>query len=77
LRKIGERFIQRWLATVKEQKVSKIIARGNVMIENPDGNKTYSDSVIYLADEGRVILGGDTEALYAGGSGESFNQSSF
>lgn len=61
----------------ENKKVSKIIARGNVMIENPDGNKTYSDSVIYLADEGRVILGGDTEALYAGGSSESFNQSSF
>lgn len=61
----------------ESKKVSKIIARGNVMIENPDGNKTYSDSVIYLADEGRVILGGDTEALYAGGSRGSFNQSSF
>jgi len=61
----------------ESKKVSKIVARGNVMIENPDGNKTYSDSVIYLADEGRVILGGDTEALYSGGSRESFNQSSF
>lgn len=46
------------------KKVSKIVAIGNVIIENPDGNKTYSDSVIYLAEEGRVILGGDTEALY-------------
>ena len=55
----------------QNKKVSKIIAKGNVMIENPDGNKTYSDNVIYLADEGRVILGGDTEALYAGGSKES------
>ncbi len=53
------------------KKVSKIVAKGNVMIENPDGNKTYSDNVVYLADEGRVILGGDTEALYAGGSKES------
>ncbi|MSR77415.1 MAG: LPS export ABC transporter periplasmic protein LptC [Candidatus Omnitrophica bacterium] len=44
--------------------VAKIVALHNVVIENPDGNKTYSDSVIYLADEGRVILGGDTEALY-------------
>ncbi|HCM43218.1 MAG TPA: LPS export ABC transporter periplasmic protein LptC [Candidatus Omnitrophota bacterium] len=61
----------------ESKKVSKIVARGNVMIENPDGNRTYSDSVIYLADEGRVILGGDTEALYAGGSRESFNQSGF
>ena len=44
--------------------VSKIVALGNVVIQNPDGNTTYSDSVIYLADEGRIILGGDTEALY-------------
>ncbi|HNX68007.1 MAG TPA: LPS export ABC transporter periplasmic protein LptC [Candidatus Omnitrophota bacterium] len=51
------------------RKVSKIVAAGNVVIENPDGNKTYSDSVIYLADEGRIILGGDTEALYFGGEG--------
>ena len=47
--------------------VSKIVATGNVVITNPDGNKTFSDSVIYLADEGRIILGGDTEALYSGG----------
>lgn len=46
------------------KRVSKIVALQNVIIENPEGNKTYSDSVIYLADEGRVILGGDTEALY-------------
>ena len=49
------------------RKVSKIVAVGNVVIENSDGNKTYSDNVIYLAEEGRVILGGDTEALYFGG----------
>ncbi len=49
------------------RRVSKIVAAGDVVIENPDGNKTYSDSVIYLADEGRIILGGDTEALYYGG----------
>lgn len=48
------------------KKVSKIVALGHVVIENPDGNQTFSDSVIYLADEGRVILGGDTEALYYG-----------
>lgn len=49
------------------RRVGKIVAAGDVVIENPDGNKTYSDSVIYLADEGRIILGGDTEALYFGG----------
>jgi len=47
--------------------VSKIIAIGNVIIENPDGNRTYSDNVVYLAEEGRIILGGDTEGLYYGG----------
>jgi len=49
------------------RRVSKIVGAGDVVIENPDGNKTYSDSVIYLADEGRIILGGDTEALYFNG----------
>lgn len=44
--------------------VQKIVAVGNVVIENPDGNTTYSDNVIYLAEEGRVILGGDPEAAY-------------
>lgn len=52
------------------RKVSKIVALGNVVVENPDGNKTYSDSVVYMADEGRIILGGDTEALYFGGEEE-------
>lgn len=51
------------------RKVSKIVALGNVVVENPDGNKTFSDSVVYLADEGKIILGGDTEALYFGGEG--------
>ncbi|MCM8775383.1 MAG: LPS export ABC transporter periplasmic protein LptC [Candidatus Omnitrophica bacterium] len=46
------------------RRVSKIVALGNVVVENPDGNKTYSDSVIYLATEGKIILGGDAEALY-------------
>ncbi len=58
------------------RQVAKIVALGNVVIENPDGNKTYSDSVIYLADEGRIILGGDAEALYFGGDqndGDIFN----
>jgi len=50
-----------------QKRVSKIIATGNVVVENPDGNKTYSDNVVYLAEEGRVILGGDTEAVYMGG----------
>ena len=46
------------------QRVFKIVATGNVVVENPDGNQTFSDNVIYLAEEGRIILGGDAEALY-------------
>lgn len=46
------------------KQVSKIVGMGNVAIENPDGNKTFSDNVVYLAEEGRIILGGDTEAVY-------------
>ena len=48
-------------------RVIKIISTGHVVIESPDGNKTFSENVIYLADEGRIILGGDTEAVYNGG----------
>ena len=50
------------------KRVGKIFAFGNVIIENPDGNQTFSDNVIYLAEEGRIILGGDAEALYKEGS---------
>lgn len=46
------------------RQVSKIVALGSVVIENLDGNKTFSDNAIYLADEGRIILGGDAEAIY-------------
>lgn len=45
------------------RRVYKIIARNNVIIEQ-EGNVTYSDSVVYLAKDGRVILGGDPEADY-------------
>ena len=50
------------------RRVSKIVAVGNVIVENPDGTQTFSDNVTYLAEEGRIILGGDTEALYQEGS---------
>jgi LPS export ABC transporter protein LptC len=59
------------------RRVSKIVALGNVVIENPDGNQTFSDSVIYLAEEGRVILGGDTEALYYENSDQSNGEREF
>ena len=48
----------------KTRRVSKIIARGNVVIVSKDGNITYSDNAIYLTEEGRMILGGDVEAQY-------------
>jgi LPS export ABC transporter protein LptC len=46
------------------RRVSKMIATGNVVIETKEGNKTYSDNAIYLAEEGRIILGGDVNAQY-------------
>ncbi len=47
-------------------RVAKIVARGNVVVESKEGNTTYSDTAVYLADTGRVILGGDVEAEYSG-----------
>lgn len=47
------------------KKVYKIIATGNVVITNKDGHVTYSDNAIYLAEDGKIILGGDVEALGA------------
>lgn len=55
----------------QSKRVSRIIAVGNVVITNPEGNETFSDNVTYLAEEGRIILGGDTEALYVPGSGSA------
>ncbi len=46
------------------RRVSKIVARGNVTITSQEGNKTYSDNAVYLADEKRIVLGGDVEAKY-------------
>ncbi len=46
------------------RKIAKMVARGNVVITSREGNKTYSDNAIYLATEGRIILGGDVEAEY-------------
>ena len=56
------------------RKVAKIIAEGNVTIENLDGNKTFSDNVVYLAEEGRIILGGDAEALYYKGKDDNLEK---
>lgn len=46
------------------RRLSRIIARGNVVIVSTEGNTTYSDNAVYLASEGRMILGGDVEAEY-------------
>ena len=48
----------------ESRRVSKIIARGNVVVVSKEGNKTFSDTAIYLAKEGRIILGGDVDAEY-------------
>ena len=53
------------------RRVSKIIARGNVTITSQEGNKTYSDNAVYLADEKRIVLGGDVEAQYRSDESES------
>lgn len=50
--------------SAEAHRVTKIAARGNVIVESKEGNTTYSDTAIYLAEEGRVILGGDVEAQY-------------
>ncbi|MBI4387722.1 MAG: LPS export ABC transporter periplasmic protein LptC [Candidatus Omnitrophica bacterium] len=47
------------------KKIYKIIATGNVIIINKDGHQTYSDNAIYLAEDGKIILGGDVEAVGA------------
>ncbi len=47
------------------KKIYKIISTGNVIITNKDGHTTYSDNAIYLAEEGKIILGGDVEAVGA------------
>jgi LPS export ABC transporter protein LptC len=46
------------------RRIYKMVARGNVVVTTKEGNKTYSDNAIYLAEEGRVILGGDVDATY-------------
>ncbi len=55
------------------KKIYKIISTGNVVITNKDGHTTYSDNAIYLAEEGKIILGGDVEAI--GAKGESGTKS--
>ncbi len=50
------------------KRVAKIVAEGNVIIIDENGNETYSDNVVYMAEEGRIILGGNSEALYFMGS---------
>ncbi len=50
------------------RRVDHIVATGNVVITTPEGNATYADEVTYLAKEGRVIMGGSTEAVYFPGT---------
>lgn len=53
------------------KKIYKIIATGNVIITSKDGHITYSDNAIYLAEDGKIILGGDVEAVGAKRSREN------
>lgn len=46
------------------RRIAKMVARGSVVITSKEGNKTYSDNAVYLAGDGRIILGGDVEAEY-------------
>jgi LPS export ABC transporter protein LptC len=54
------------------RRISKMVARGNVEILTKEGNQTFSDNAIYLAQEGRIILGGDVDAEYR--KEESFSE---
>lgn len=58
------------------KKIYKIISTGNVIITNKDGHTTYSDNAIYLAEDGKIILGGDVEAVGAKKEGSSGKSSS-
>jgi len=51
------------------KQIDRIVATGNVVVTTPEGNATYSDELIYYAKEGRVLIGGGTEAVYFPGSG--------
>lgn len=57
------------------KRVDRIEALGNVVITTPEGNATYADEVTYFAKEGRILMGGSTEAVYFPGSGESVDES--
>lgn len=46
----------------KQKKIYKAVATGNVKIMHQQ-NTTYSDKAVYLADEGRVILGGKPKVI--------------
>lgn len=59
----------------KTHGVDKIVAKGNVVIINNKGNESYSEEVIYLSKEGRIIMGGDIEGLvFPDGGGGSENE---
>ncbi|MBI4430550.1 MAG: LPS export ABC transporter periplasmic protein LptC [Candidatus Omnitrophica bacterium] len=45
------------------EELDRMIGIGNVEIIKPDGSSTLSDSVVYFAMDGRVLLGGDPEVM--------------
>ncbi|MBI4550356.1 MAG: LPS export ABC transporter periplasmic protein LptC [Candidatus Omnitrophica bacterium] len=58
------------------RKVAKIEAFGNVIITTPEGNATYAEEVTYFAQEGRILMGGGTEAVYFPGAGSKIEDTS-
>jgi len=50
------------------KQIDHIVATGNVVITTPEGNATYSEELVYYAKEGRVVIGGGTEAVFFPGS---------
>lgn len=57
------------------KKLDTIQAMGNVVITTPEGNATYSDEVIYKVKEGRIVMGGGTEAVYFPGTNSAEDDS--
>ena len=62
--------IWQWLLGVSP---ISIVCRGNVAIINSAGNATYSETVVYYAKDGRIVIGGDAEAVFQPGTEEDFD----
>lgn len=54
----------------KTEELDRIVANGAVEIRKPDGSSTFSESVVYYARDGRMVLAGDPEATVYRGEDE-------